>query len=81
MSRRSVFRIPAHADYQGQKGLPNKAEIDTAIGAVLIEHDDVKRQALYRQIFLTLAQEGVYIPLTYSRTKAVFSPALQGGVL
>ncbi|MCW2488265.1 nickel ABC transporter substrate-binding protein [Candidatus Symbiopectobacterium sp. NZEC127] len=74
----SSFRIPAHADYQGQKGLPNKAEIDAAIGAVLIEPDDVKRQALYRQIFLTLAQEGVYIPLTYSRTKAVFSPALQG---
>ncbi|WP_252120552.1 nickel ABC transporter substrate-binding protein [Symbiopectobacterium purcellii] len=75
----SSFRIPAHADYQGQKGLPNKAEIDTDIGAVLIEPDEVKRQALYRQIFLTLAQEGVYIPLTYSRTKAVFSPALQGG--
>lgn len=74
----SSFRIPAHADYQGQKGLPNKAEIDSAIGAVLIEPDEVKRQALYRQIFLTLAQEGVYIPLTYSRTKAVFSPALQG---
>lgn len=74
----SSFRIPAHADYQGQKGLPNKAEIDTDIGAVLIEPDEVKRQALYRQIFLTLAQEGVYIPLTYSRTKAVFSPALQG---
>lgn len=74
----SSFRIPAHADYQGQKGLPNKAEIDTAIGAVLIEPDEAKRQALYRHIFLTLAQEGVYIPLTYSRTKAVFSPALQG---
>lgn len=74
----SSFRIPAHADYQGQKGLPNKAEIDAMIDAVLIEPDEAKRQGLYRQIFLTLAQEGVYIPLTYSRTKAVFSPTLHG---
>lgn len=74
----SSFRIPAHADYQGQKGLPNKGELDAAIGRVLITADDGERRALYRQILLTLAQEGVYIPLTYSRTKAVFSVSLQG---
>lgn len=74
----SSFRIPAHADYQGQKGLPNKAEIDAMIDAVLIAPDEATRQRLYRQILLTLAQEGVYIPLTYSRTKAVFSPTLHG---
>ncbi|WP_409308439.1 nickel ABC transporter substrate-binding protein [Pectobacterium sp. B1J-3] len=74
----SSFRIPAHADYQGQKGLPNKAELDALIGRVLIAHDESQRQALYRQILMTLAQEGVYIPLTYSRTKAVFSKRLHG---
>ncbi|MEE3644264.1 MULTISPECIES: nickel ABC transporter substrate-binding protein [unclassified Brenneria] len=74
----SSFRIPAHADYQGQKGLANKAELDALIGRVLITPDDAQRRALYRRILLTLAQEGVYIPLTYFRTKAVFSPHLQG---
>ncbi|ATA26264.1 nickel ABC transporter, nickel/metallophore periplasmic binding protein [Brenneria goodwinii] len=74
----SSFRIPAHADYQGQKGLPGKAELDALIGRVLITPDDEQRRQLYRQIFMTLAQEAVYIPLTYSRTKAVFSAHLQG---
>ncbi|WP_425475104.1 nickel ABC transporter substrate-binding protein [Brenneria uluponensis] len=74
----SSFRIPAHADYQGQKGLPDKADIDRMIGEVLIAHNEVTRKSLYRQILTTLANECVYIPLTYSRTKAVFSPRLQG---
>ncbi|MEC5343781.1 nickel ABC transporter substrate-binding protein [Brenneria populi] len=74
----SSFRIPAHADYQGQKGLPGKAELDALIGRVLIAPDKARRRELYRQIFVMLAREAVYIPLTYSRTKAVFSPRLQG---
>ncbi|EHD19762.1 MULTISPECIES: nickel ABC transporter substrate-binding protein [Brenneria] len=74
----SSFRIPAHADYQGQKGLSDKAGLDALIGRVLIEPDETQRRALYRRILLRLAQEGVYIPLTYSRAKAVFSPGLQG---
>ncbi|ACS84090.1 nickel ABC transporter substrate-binding protein [Musicola paradisiaca] len=74
----SSFRIPAHADYQGQKGLPDKAEIDRMIGDVLIAHDENARRALYRQILTRLAQEAVYIPLTYSRTRAVFNQTLQG---
>nr|WP_249226281.1 nickel ABC transporter substrate-binding protein [Entomohabitans teleogrylli] len=74
----SSFRIPSHADYQGQKGLPDKARLDRMIDRVLIANDEPQRQALYRQILMILAQEGVYIPLTYSRTKAVFTPQLQG---
>ncbi|QTF06764.1 nickel ABC transporter, nickel/metallophore periplasmic binding protein [Brenneria izadpanahii] len=74
----SSFRLPAHADYQGQKGLPDKAELDALIGRVLITPDDATRRELYRQIFMLLAREAVYIPLTYSRTKAVFSSRLQG---
>ncbi len=74
----SSFRIPAHADYQGQKGLKNKTQIDQMIGELLITPDEGKRQALYTRLFTTLADEAVYIPLTYSKTKAIFSPALQG---
>ncbi|MCG8709737.1 nickel ABC transporter, nickel/metallophore periplasmic binding protein [Brenneria sp. 4F2] len=74
----SSFRLPAHADYQGQKGLPGKAELDALIGQVLITPDEAQRRALYRQIWEMLAREALYIPLTYSRTKAVFSADLQG---
>lgn len=72
----SSFRIPAHADYQGQKGLKNKAEIDNIIGELLITPDDDRRQQLYTQLFTILADEAVYIPLTYSRTKAIYSGEL-----
>ncbi|WP_044470438.1 nickel ABC transporter substrate-binding protein [Mannheimia massilioguelmaensis] len=74
----SSFRIPAHADFQAQKGLPNKAEIDRTIGELLITPDEQKRQALYADLFKTLADEAVYIPLTYSRTKAIYAKALEG---
>lgn len=74
----SSFRLPAHADYQGQKGLPDKAELDALIGRALIAPDETLRRALYRRIFIMLARDAVYIPLTYARAKAVFSPHLQG---
>lgn len=73
----SSFRIPAHADYQGQKGLANKAELDAMIGELLITPSEVRRQALYKTLFTTLADEAVYIPLTYSRTKAIYRSELE----
>lgn len=73
----SSFRIPAHADYQGQKGLPNKAEIDQMIGEILITTDETKRQNLYRSLYQTLAEQAVYIPLTYSRTKAIYASSVK----
>lgn len=74
----SSFRIPAHADYQGQKGLANKKQIDQWIGELLITPSETQRQQLYAKLLQTLAEEAVYIPLSYSRTKAVFSQSLQG---
>ncbi|WGE90006.1 nickel ABC transporter substrate-binding protein [Actinobacillus arthritidis] len=76
----SSFRIPAHADYQGQKGLANKADIDRMISELLITPDESKRQSLYQRLYTTLAEQAVYIPLTYSRTKALFNKRLQGVV-
>lgn len=73
----SSFRIPAHADYQGQKGLPNKAEIDQMISRLLITPSETERQQLYANLYRTLAEQAVYIPLTYSRTKAIFAQSLK----
>ncbi|QIM67933.1 nickel ABC transporter substrate-binding protein [Basfia succiniciproducens] len=74
----SSFRIPAHADYQGQKGLPNKTEIDEMIGELLITPDEQTRIKLYQKLFKTLAEQAVYVPLTYSKTKAIYSAQLEG---
>lgn len=68
----SSFRIPSHADYQGQIGLKNKPEIDASISELLITQKEENRKKLYSYLFSKLADEAVYIPLTYSRTKAIF---------
>ena len=74
----SSFRVPAHADYHAQLGLPQKAQLDEWVSTLLITPDDTLRQTLYQQVLSTLADEAVYIPLTYSRIKAVYRHDLQG---
>lgn len=74
----SSWRIAAHGDYQAQLGLTRKAWLDEAIGKILIEADRAKRQEMYREIFTYIHEESVYIPITYSCTKAVFTPRLKG---
>lgn len=74
----SSWRMAAHGDYQAQLGLERKAWLDESIQKVLIEPDREKRQALYTEILTYIDQQAVYVPLSYSRTKAVFTPALQG---
>ncbi|WP_193345736.1 nickel ABC transporter substrate-binding protein [Dickeya dadantii] len=74
----SSFRIPAHADYQAQKGLRRKPEIDSLIGEILLTPNETPRQERYTRLFTLLADEAVYIPLTYSKTKAIYSPTLNG---
>lgn len=71
------FRFSGHADYQAQLGLPDKAQIDMTIGDILTSTDTAKRQALYRQLFTRLADEAIYIPLTYSRTKVIYNRQLK----
>ncbi|WP_319403504.1 nickel ABC transporter substrate-binding protein [uncultured Anaeromusa sp.] len=74
----SSWRIPAHGDYQAQKGLPKKAWLDETVGKVLVEHSPEKRQLLYNEILTYIHDECVYLPLSYSRTKAVYVPNLKG---
>lgn len=72
------FRFLGHADYQAQLGLPDKAQLDETIGKILTSTDMDTRQALYKQLFTRLADEAIYIPLTYSRTKVIYSHELNG---
>ncbi|AOT71623.1 nickel ABC transporter substrate-binding protein [Geosporobacter ferrireducens] len=74
----SSWRIPAHGDYQAQAGLEKKAWLDDRIGEVMIETDENRRQEMYREILTYIHEASVYIPLTYSRTKAVHVPGLKG---
>jgi nickel transport system substrate-binding protein len=74
----SSWRIPAHGDYQAQLGLEKKAWLDAQIQAILIETDETKRQEMYRELLTYIHDQDVYIPLSYSRTKAVYTPKLKG---
>ena len=47
------------------------------IGELLITPDEHRRQALYQRLFTSLAEQAVYIPLTYSRTKAIYRSELE----
>lgn len=74
----SSWRIPAHGDYQAQVGLEKKVWLDEMIGKVMIETDENKRQEMYGEILTYIHDASVYIPLTYSRTKAVHATSLKG---
>lgn len=74
----SSFRVPAHGDYQAQLGLEKKEWLDKTITNIMIEADEDTRKEMYKEVFTYLHDQAVYIPLTYSRTKAVHSTALKG---
>lgn len=74
----SSWRIPAHGDYQAQLGLKQKDWLDKAISDLLIEPDKGKRQDMYKQVLTYIHDSCVYIPLTFSRTKAVAAMELKG---
>ena len=53
-----------YADYQAQKGLPMKKELDEKIGKVIVETDEEVRQQLYTEILTTLHEQAVYLPIS-----------------
>jgi nickel transport system substrate-binding protein len=67
----SSMRYAGHADYQAQKGLPMKAEIDNEIGEILASVDEHKRQALYKDLLTTLHDQAVYVPISYLTATSV----------
>ena len=74
----SSWRIPAHGDYQAQRGMERKDWLDREITRLMTEPDEETRRNMYRDILTYVHNEGVYIPLSYSRTKAVHVRALKG---
>ncbi|MEI2385529.1 nickel ABC transporter substrate-binding protein [Breoghania sp. JC706] len=72
----SSMRVPSHADYQAQLGLPDKAEIDALISEVLVTTDVGARKEIYRDILTRLHEEAVYLPLTFTSTMRVSRPEL-----
>lgn len=74
----SSWRIPAHGDYQAQVGMERKEWLDKEITALMTEPDEAKRRAMYAAVLSYVHDEGVYIPLSYSRTKAVHVKELKG---
>ena len=70
------MRVPSHADYQAQQGLPDKPLIDKEIGEVLTARDEATRQALYRDILTRLHNDAVYLPISYVSTMVVAKPEL-----
>ena len=61
----SSMRVPSHADYQAQRGLPDKALIDKEISEVLTTGDETQRRKLYHDVLTRLHQNAVYLPISY----------------
>lgn len=67
----AAMRQPAHADYQAQRGLPMKDEIDRRIGAALAGTDEAARAEEYRWLLTTLHEQAVYFPISFLTNKLV----------
>ncbi|MEQ0054036.1 nickel ABC transporter substrate-binding protein [Klebsiella sp. JN_Kp127] len=61
----SSMRVPSHADYQAQRGLPDKGLIDKEISEVLTTSDKAQRKRLYHDVLSRLHQDAVYLPISY----------------
>jgi nickel transport system substrate-binding protein len=76
----SSMRVPSHADYQAQRGLAQKADLDAKIGEVLVSTDPAKRQRLYTELLTVLHEQAVYLPISYQVGTIVHRPDLTGVV-
>jgi nickel transport system substrate-binding protein len=65
------MRAPSHADWQAQHGLPEKAEIDRRITALLAATDAAARDADYRWVLGRLHAAAVYLPISFLTNKLV----------
>ncbi|WP_191060417.1 nickel ABC transporter substrate-binding protein [Geminicoccus harenae] len=73
----SGMRVPTHADFQAQSGLPMKAEIDRRIGEVLVETDEAARRDTYAWLLTILHEQAVYLPISYTTSSYVAGPRLK----
>lgn len=69
----SMRESSVHGDYEAQKGLKEKEQIDEAILNALEATTEEERQEYYTYVLETLHEEAVYIPLTYETNRAIYS--------
>lgn len=74
----SSWRVPSHADFKAQSGLPMKKEIDASIGRVLITTDENERSQIYRDILTTIHEQAVYLPISYTTGLIVHPEKIEG---
>jgi nickel transport system substrate-binding protein len=67
----AAMRSPTHADWQAQRGLAMKAELDRRITSVLVSTDEAAREADYRWLLATLHEQAVYLPISFLTNKVV----------
>ncbi|MDO4785583.1 MAG: nickel ABC transporter substrate-binding protein [Fretibacterium sp.] len=72
------MRVPSHADYRAQSGLPMKKELDEKIGQALRATTDAERSVLYKDILTTLHDQAVYFPISYKTLVKVHRKELTG---
>ncbi|MBC9178726.1 nickel ABC transporter substrate-binding protein [Pseudoroseomonas ludipueritiae] len=71
-----AMRAPSHADWQAQRGLPMKAEIDRRITALLAATDAAAREADQQWVLATLHEQAVYFPISFLTNKLVHRKGL-----
>ncbi|MFT4302364.1 MAG: nickel ABC transporter substrate-binding protein [Desulfovibrio sp.] len=68
----AAMRVAGHADFQAQRGLPQKKELDAAITRALATTDAKELQTLFTTILTMLHDEAVYVPVSRTIDKALF---------
>ncbi|MCC3373711.1 nickel ABC transporter substrate-binding protein [Cohnella sp. REN36] len=76
----SAMRSADHSSssYAAQQGLPMKQQLDQQIGQIMISTDEQQRAALYKNVFATLQEQAVYIPISYEANIAVLQNKVNG---
>ena len=74
----SAMRAPSHADYQAQKGLPDKPTIDATITAALAATDPQERRRLSGRVLAALHEAAVYLPISSAVAIEVHRPTVTG---
>ena len=68
----AAMRVAGHADFQAQRGLPDKEELDKAITAALGTTAEAEIQTLFTAILTSLHDNVVYIPISRTIDKALY---------
>lgn len=66
------MRFPSHADFQAQRGLSMKEELDADITTALRTTDENQRKQLFKKVLTILHEQAVYLPIHYTCLLAAY---------